>query len=153
MNSKMFFILLLLVSGLAVFGLTTKQKGEVTVSSNKAQAQVNADTSSTYQSQSKAMGAVDVEVTPILIEPGEKTIFKLILNTHSVELDQDFTQIAKLTDDQGNDYQAVEWTGGSGGHHLTGNLVFEPIVDSLQEFTIIIDGIDNDQGIFVWKLK
>ena len=152
MNSKVFFILLLLVGGMAVFGLTTKQKGEVTVNANKAQAQVGTDKTAVFESQSKAMGAVDIEVTPLQLQSGKETNFKIALNTHSVSLDYDFTKILSLTDDSGQMYGVKEWNGGQGGHHLSGDIIFEILSDDAKTVTLKIQGIDNQTSEFVWNL-
>jgi hypothetical protein len=150
MNSKLFFIILLVLIGAVVFGLTTKPKQKLsTTTSAKAE---SSDQSSTLASQTKTMGSVEVEVTPASIVSGKGIVFELSLDTHSVELNYDYTQIAVLTDDRGNSYQPTQWNGGSSGHHLQGELIFEPLSENPNQLTLTLEGIDNKSEAFTWQL-
>ena len=79
--------------------------------------------------QTNSEGSVSVGVTPIDISESSKPWkFKITLDTHSEELDQDLTKITALTDSKGNVYQPIFWEGSPpGGHHREGTLSFEPI--------------------------
>jgi len=68
-------------------------------------------------------GGVVVQVTPE-VTVGDRLVFDVSLNTHSVDLSYDYRALASLRDDQGHTYPAASWDGGSGGHHQTGKLVF-----------------------------
>ena len=103
-------------------------------------------------SQLKSMGAVEVEVTPVSVEPGSNMIFDISLNTHSVELDYDYTEIASLEDNLGNKYKALEWTGEKGGHHLSGTLSFEAVGENAENVVLTISGIDGQNAAFKWEL-
>ncbi len=105
-----------------------------------------------HQSQTQEFGAVEVKVTPQELLPGEKMIFKLSLNTHSVELDYDYTGIASLQDDQGDSYQALTWDGGQSGHHITGQISFEPLKQGAKSITLKLSGIDNQTNSFTWQV-
>jgi hypothetical protein len=72
------------------------------------------------------MGAVKIQAEPTTIIPKEKIVIKLTLDTHTVELDYDFTTITSLIDSAGIEYIPTIWSSGSGGHHLSGDLTFEP---------------------------
>ena len=149
MNSKIFFVIMLFVVGLAVFGLTTKPQSIASVpESNNNQDSLE----ETYLSKSARMGAVDVEITPEKLKSGEDSIFEVSLNTHSVDLNYDFTSIMTLSDDRGNVYNATEWIGGSGGHHLSGTIGFEKLSQGVDSLTLKINGIDNVVHSFVWQL-
>ena len=150
MNSKVFFIILLVLAGTIVFGLTTKPKQKLAATTS-AKAELS-DQSSTLASQTKTMGAVEIEVTPASIVSGKGIVFELSLDTHSVELNYDYTQIAVLTDDRGNSYQPTQWTGGSSGHHLQGELIFEPLSENPNQLTLTLEGIDNKSEAFTWQL-
>ena len=150
MNSKVFFIILLVLAGIVVFGLTTKPKQKLAATTS-AKAELS-DQSSTLASQTKTMGTVEVEVTPISVVSEKDTVFELSLDTHSVELNYDYTQIAVLTDDRGNSYQPTQWTGGSSGHHLQGELIFEPLSENPNQLTLTLEGIDNKSEAFTWQL-
>lgn len=154
MNLRIFFILLLIVGGVAIFSLNNKPSNNVSshqndVVSNQEEEVRGSSTSSLSQTQD--MGAVNVEITPIATVVGEEIIFKLSLNTHSVELDYDYMKIASLTDDSGNSYQAIGWSGEVGGHHLEGELVFEPLLEEAAELNLTLDGIDDQNTTFIFN--
>lgn len=150
MNSKLFFILILVVAAVAVFGLTSKPKQE---SSMVASANIQ-DTAEPklLTLQSKTMGVVSVEVTPTSVEMGKELVFDLTMNNHSIDLDYDYTQIASLTDDQGNTYQPTKWTGNSEGHHVSGQLIFPILSDKVKQLTLTLKGVDNETEDFNWQL-
>ena len=150
MNSKTFFFILLILGGVVVFGLTVESKKETssTVLPNTVE---NLETTG-LSSQTKTMGAVEVAITPVSVESGKDVIFELSLNTHSVELNYDYTQIATLTDENGNSYKPTEWTGGNSGHHLNGKLVFPPFSKQAEELTLTLNDVDNKIEVFNWKL-
>ena len=150
MNSKIFFIILLILGGFIVFGLTIKPKQEFSeIIPQNTEKNVEAIG---LPSQTKTMGDVEVEIIPISIDPAKEVVFALSLNTHSVELNYDYTQIATLTDDRGNSYQPTEWTGGSSGHHLEGKLLFPSFPENPKQLTLTFDGIDNKSEAFTWQL-
>ena len=93
------------------------------------------------------MGAVMVEVTPL-----SSAEYEIVFNTHSVELNFDFTEIIKLKDDLGNSYEAQIWSGEQGGHHLQGNIVFSEIDARAKGVTITILDIEGEVLSFEWPL-
>lgn len=150
MNSRLFFVLLLGIVGVAIFGLSVKPK-QSTATTAVPKEEVS-EQPATQQPQNKSLGAVDVEIIPINIESGDDLIFQMTMNTHSVELEYDYTQIATLTDDQGNTYKPITWTGGNSGHHLEGELVFAALPKNPENLTLTLEDIDNESGTFTWKL-
>ncbi len=74
--------------------------------------------------QSNSEGSVDIEITPVDVsESSREWQFEIVLNTHSVELDQDMTKVAFLRDYRGNIYPS--WEGSPAeGHHREGILAF-----------------------------
>lgn len=106
----------------------------------------------TYQSQALRFGAVDVEVVPKNLRVGEEIVFELSLNTHSVELDYEYTSIASLQDNLGGNYKTLNWDGGENGHHIKGQLTFESLKDGLESVSLELSGIDNQTNIFTWEL-
>ena len=69
--------------------------------------------------------SVTVEVTPLNLSAGPGTLdFRIVLETHSIELDYDLVRIATLLDDRGNEYRPASWDGSTGGHHVEGLLKF-----------------------------
>ena len=110
--------------------------------------------SNQYQPQSKDLAGVTVEAMPKQLGAAqEKNIFSVKLNTHSVELDFDFKKIMVLKDDLGNAYRALDWSGGRGGHHLNGEIVFPALNPGASNIKLIIDGIGGVVGTFDWNLK
>lgn len=106
-----------------------------------------------YASQSKQMGEVEVEVTPLNLSFGDEVSFIVYLNTHSVDLSYNLRDVATLTDDKGRFYEALVWEGGKGGHHLEGELRFEELKDDAGEVILILDGIDYTKAEFNWEVK
>ncbi|MDO8503975.1 MAG: hypothetical protein Q7S60_04800 [bacterium] len=91
---------------------------------------------------------VEVQVTPKAI-PEEKAIeFEIILTTHSVELSQDLVAVSSLVDQTARVYKPTSWEGSPpGGHHRSGVLRFEGIVDT----TTVILMIDvGGERVFRW---
>lgn len=150
MNSKIFFLMLLVLAGAIIFGLSAKQKQKTSAIAS-SDSIVNTQVIP-YPPQNKTMGAVEVEVKPVSIQPGKDIVFELSMNTHSVELNYDYTQITKLTDDSGNSYKPTTWTGGSSGHHLSGQLIFASLNGSPKQLTLTLDGVDNITEGFSWEL-
>lgn len=104
------------------------------------------------KTQSSDQGDVIVGVTPVELKPGKEARFKVILDTHSVELSYDLLQVANLIDDQGTSLKAVSWNGGLGGHHLNGELIFPPISDKAKMIELKLKNISNFDRSFKWSL-
>jgi len=80
-----------------------------------------------FETKIDEQGQVTVKVTPQTMN-GEQWKFDVVLDTHSVELDQDIMQIATLVDDKNNTYKPTSWDGAEpGGHHREGTLIFNPV--------------------------
>ncbi|MBU0978552.1 hypothetical protein KKF92_01850 [Patescibacteria group bacterium] len=150
MNSKLFFVILLVFAGAVVFGLTAKPKqGLSTTASPNTQTGTQL---SGLSPQTKTMGLVEVEVTPASVTLGKDIVFDVVMNNHSVDLGYDYIRIATLTDDQGNTYKPSEWKRATGGHHIKGELIFPPFSKQPKELTVTFDGVDNKSEIFIWQL-
>ena len=102
--------------------------------------------------QTKTFGRVEVIVSPKQVLASKPVIFELSLNNHAINLDYNFRDIVKLTDDDGNIYKVASWTGGSGGHHVSGAISFEPLKRGVKSVALNIKGIDGDSGSFIWKI-
>ena len=109
--------------------------------------------------KSDAQGSVTVEVKPEnLDKPGDALIFDVSMNTHSVDLGMDLTQLAVLTTDTGKTVQALKWDAPRGGHHVAGKLSFpaaldgKKLLDGASSFTITINNVDVPARIFTWQL-
>lgn len=108
-----------------------------------------------WEARSDDQANVTVTVTPFVLSIDSKEWkFDIVLNTHSVELDQDMTKISILVDDGGKEYNAVRWEGGEpGGHHREGVLVFNSISPVPEFITLKIMGIALVERNFTWQLQ
>lgn len=107
-----------------------------------------------YQSQTKSQAEVTVDIVPKKLGiQEEENIFTVNFNTHSVELDFDFSKIIILKDDIGNLYPATKWTGNSGWHHVNGDIIFSKINKQASSIELQILGINGVDRNFKWILK
>lgn len=105
-----------------------------------------------FPAKTDSQGEVEIEVTPKILEVGKEVSFQVTFNTHSVELDKDLVKVSKLTDDQGNEYLPVSWSGGIGGHHLSGELIFPKISENTKSLELKISEVGGVERIFKWEL-
>lgn len=100
-------------------------------------------------------GSVDITVTPDISSTSDLWNFTIVFDTHSVELDQDLTQVVVLYDDKGNEYKPLAWTGTpAGGHHREGSLSFNPIELSPQNLTLTIKDVGEiPERRFFWDIR
>lgn len=117
-------------------------------------AQVSSTKELSLSSRSNSGGGLSVEVAPLDFAVGKPLEFKISFNTHQGSLDYDFTKKAVLIDDQNNRYLPLEWQGGSGGHHLSGVLVFPPLKAEVESIELnILDIYGVPERKFYWELK
>ncbi|MCH7493018.1 hypothetical protein IID19_05560 [Patescibacteria group bacterium] len=103
--------------------------------------------------QTASMGAVNVDIELRDLDlSSEETIFSVAFNTHSVDLDFDFTEIISMTDDLGQTYNASEWTGNRGWHHVSGDIIFPKISEEVREVVVTITGIEGLTESFNWQM-
>jgi hypothetical protein len=162
MNKIFFVIVILGIAFLATTGvlIVFNAKGEApSVSARDASSRgeiVGAvETSSAgYSPQTDDQASVEVEIIPVKLGTKESAnVFAVSFNTHSVSLDYDFAKISVLKDDLGNFYSAVRWNGESGGHHLSGELVFPKIDAGAKSVQLEINGVGGVKRTFSWNLK
>ena len=105
-------------------------------------------------SQKSTVSGVTVTVTPQNLTRGAKTwAFKVVLDTHSAELPDDFLQSATLLDDSGAVSMPVAWDGaGPGGHHREGILRFKPSDTGAVTLEIKRPG-EPEPRKFRWRLQ
>ena len=98
-----------------------------------------------------------VAITPLnLSDESAGTLdFKIALNTHSVDLGYDLTQVATLSSDTGEKVQPTKWDGpAGGGHHRQGTLSFPQLKHRGQALTLTLRGIANvPERTFTWKVN
>jgi hypothetical protein len=99
---------------------------------------------------------VTVDVSPQNLSAGASTWdFKVVLDTHSGDLNDDLVKTATLLDDKGGRYVPLQWEGvGPGGHHREGVLKFKPVspTPATIELQIKRAGEANPRS-FRWQLK
>lgn len=105
-----------------------------------------------YQTQTNEEGEVGVSVTPLLFSK-DASKFSVVLTTHSVELDYSLKEVSVLADDQKNEYRALSWDGGRGGHHLKGTLVFPAFAKNTKAVKLVIRGIEGVDRMFRWEVR
>lgn len=105
-----------------------------------------------YETKQDSRGEITVEVAPVKLSRGDKVVFRVLLDTHSVELNYDLKNLAVLSDDKGREYKPVSWNGEVGGHHLSGTLVFPPLSRNVKSIRLTIKGVANIERTFVWSL-
>ncbi len=132
-------IVIILVIGLRSFGPTS--------SPNKS------NTNTINEVQEKEKGSVVVEATVLSLSAKDNASFTVSLTTHSGDLDYDLLAISKLTDNKGNVYSPISWTGEKGGHHISGTLTFSKLLQEALSVTLTISKIDNQDRVFEWKVN
>ena len=149
MNTKLIIAVGILLGAVLVGSLVFKEKDTSRLESEQQEVQTS------LAPQTNSEGAVEVEVTPIEIsDTSDSWQFKIVLNTHSVELDQDLTKSTLLFDNKRNQYEPLSWDGAPpGGHHREGVLTFRPVSPQLSSIELVIKNIDGiPERKFNWTL-
>ncbi len=99
-------------------------------------------------------GGLTIDVTPLSFESGETTRFEIGLSTHQGDLNFDLIKQSLLMDDRGGEYRAAEWKGESGGHHLTGELVFSSLDKGVKDVRLVISDVYGvEERTFEWEVE
>ena len=148
--NKLLIIIIIIFSGLILFNIfNNKTEDKVIINSEKSIDIIE----NKYTSQSDEQARVTVEIIPTALGVNEsKNIFDVSFNTHSVEMDYDFSKVIVLKDDLGNIYEALEWTGGRGGHHVSGEIIFSAIDAQASNIEIDVLGVGGVDRNFKWNL-
>lgn len=107
--------------------------------------------------QSNNGGQVTIDVEWIGLD-GDRLIFTVAMNTHSVDLDSyDLGELAVLRDDEGAEYQPVSWDSPPGGHHRQGELSFSPPASLSRGMTTYLEIVIRDvagvgERVMKWEL-
>lgn len=107
-----------------------------------------------FESKASRGNGVRVDVVPVKLAAGQAAQFKVRMNTHSVEIDQDLTAVSDLRDDQGRQYRPAKWEGSPpGGHHRKGVLSFPALESSARSVTLTIRDIAGvAERTFTWAV-
>lgn len=106
--------------------------------------------------QRSSSGGVTVAVTPQnLVASAKSWDFKVVLDTHSGELNDDLVKTATLIDDKGGRHAPEKWEGaGPGGHHREGTLRFNAIAPRPESVELQIQRPgESAPRSFRWQLK
>lgn len=106
-----------------------------------------------------SQGAVTVKVTPLNLDsPAASLDFDVVLDTHSVNLAMDLTQMAVLRTDTGAQVSASAWPIGS-GHHYEATLSFpaqtaegKRLLEGASTLSLVIANLDAPERVFEWSL-
>ena len=141
----------------ACAGNSVPGAGAPSLAPTPAAATVPSGTSATQTSEG---GQVTVAVTWQGRQGGP--VFKVALDTHSVDLDAiDLSQAALLRNDQGLEIRPTSWDAPKGGHHRSGTLSFPevapdgaPVLDeSTRTFELLIRNVAGvPERRFEWAL-
>lgn len=109
--------------------------------------------SQTFDTQSSDAGRVMIDVTPLKLS-GDAWEFDVALNTHSVNLGFDMTEVSALRCDQGQEYASIGWDGsGPGGHHRSGVLKFAALDHPTSYVEILIRDVAGEpERLFRWEV-
>lgn len=151
-TKKYIYILIIIIILLFVFFIFYKKTTNKVLIPSSSSTRENSQQLQ-YQTQTDNNGEIVVEATPKSLSVESEAQFDIVFNTHSVELDYDLVKISQLIDDKGEMYKPISWSGGKGGHHLEGLLIFPPIAESAKQITLTIVGIDNIDRIFSWGVQ
>ncbi|MBI5913570.1 rhodanese-like domain-containing protein [Candidatus Azambacteria bacterium] len=107
------------------------------------------------EAQSIEKGGVTITALPRIAEGADRWEFTVTLDTHTIELSQDFAATSVLRDEQGGTYAPLAWDGSPpGGHHREGALIFAPITPLPQTIILEIrDTVDGKMTAFEWVLR
>lgn len=100
-----------------------------------------------FAEQAQTVGDVEVKVRPTALDTSGAQ-FTITLDTHSGELDTDFT--AATLDVGGTRWPTATWVGDPpGGHHRTGTLRFASAGPTTGTATLTIIGL-TEPAVFTW---
>src|SRR3989344_4869200 len=107
-----------------------------------------------WETKTDEQASVTVVITPLDLSPQSAVWkFDIGMNTHSVELDQDMTEVAVLVDDKGKEYRPLNWDGPIGGHHREGVLIFNQITPIPKSVELKISDVGSVIRSFIWQFK
>lgn len=151
--NKVLIIIIILFSGLFIFNIfnnnDNKSEDKVIVNTEKEVKTIE----NKYTSKTDDQARVTVDVIPTILGVNEsQNIFEVSFNTHSVEMDYNFSKTIILKDNLGNVYEALQWTGNRGGHHISGDIIFLALNSQASSVEININGVGGVDRIFKWDL-
>lgn len=140
MNKIILFSLVIIVTGVALYFLTSNASPQTSQSA--------------LSTQSATIGIVIYKVTPKTLTSNSETWdFEVSLDTHTGSLDQDLMSTIRLVDDKGNEYKPTKWIGDPpGGHHREGVLKFSTITPSPAFIDLNIEVGSSEKASLRWNI-
>jgi len=111
---------------------------------------------SSFEVKTNDEGEVKIAVQPEnIVENSVEWDFRIVLDTHSVELTDDLTRMSTLIGDSGAKYTPLSWEGDPpGGHHRGGVLKFKAVIPPPSSITFVIQNVGGvKERKFTWQLK
>src|SRR5262245_61589616 len=100
-----------------------------------------------------AASGVTISVTPQM-KPSTAVDFKIVIDTHSQELSDDFLKSVVLIDGAGKRHAPIAWDGaGPGGHHREGVLRFAPLSATSSLELQITRAKEQSPRAFRWQVQ
>lgn len=106
-------------------------------------------------SRTNSGGGVTVKITPLESKTNDTLHFRVVLDTHSVNLDTyDLKTIAVLRDDSSKNYSPVGVENKGGGHHREAVLTFPKPPSEAKRIELLIKDLAGvKERTFQWELK
>jgi succinate dehydrogenase hydrophobic anchor subunit len=141
---KKIVIVLSLVLALITFLFIAKNKTGDTTSN---------DVAKNLPAITNEQAGISFTATPLDFSFNELGKFEIKIDTHTGSLDFDLTKISVLEDENGNQYQPLDWQGSlPGGHHREGILTFAQLKKPAKSIKLIIQDVSAPR-IFEWDLE
>ncbi|OGK23459.1 hypothetical protein A3A46_03385 [Candidatus Roizmanbacteria bacterium RIFCSPLOWO2_01_FULL_37_13] len=154
MSSINKFLFLVLIVIVLLIGINLMGKSSNEISQTKSSDVTVQPQQNKLAYQENKGGNVTVTVKPKILKVGEKPIFDIEFNTHSVDLTFDIPQVIILADDKGNVFDKSVWNGNPpGGHHRSGVLTFNNPLTETKYVELVMTNIAQvpERG-FKWEL-
>lgn len=148
-------IALLVVVSLAACGGTIAAPTATSPGQGTSAANVTiSDTGAAFAAQTVEGGSVTVKVTPLNMKANAPLEFAIVMDTHSVDLNDDIMKAVVLRDDSGREYMPTAWDGpGGGGHHREGKIKFAPLTMNPKSLTLIVKTVAGvPERLYTWEL-
>lgn len=154
MSKKDRIIFVIFVALVVFFVVYNLQKNQNKVNQYKQSQKLVSQDTPKFVKKENNEGEVVVVANPVVLEPGKSPKFEIQLDTHSVDLAFDVSQIATLIDSEGNIFVQPQWSGSpAGGHHRSGTLTFNNLLSKTEEVVLIIKDVAGiPERKFSWKL-
>ncbi|MDO8555316.1 MAG: hypothetical protein Q7R75_02010 [bacterium] len=157
---KTIVLVTLIATGGLLSWLVFKNNGEKIVepvSSNQYAPNQNTgaqtDDAIKLEEQTNSEGGLSISIQPVDFSFEKPVQLEITFTTHQGDIDINLTNQALLIDERNNQLKPISWSGGNGGHHLRGILVFPSIPKENSKMTLVIKDIYGvKERTFLWSL-